>query len=362
MVERGLLEGAESGRGANGWQLVLGGMRSGQGMTLGLGYRRSDLFGDKLGFRTTFRGTPQLASMVDFELTFPELETEHALLNVYAKYENSPQIDFYGKGPDSAKRDRTSYRLESLSVSARAGYQLFRYLNAGVTTGLHGVHTGPGKRSGFPSTDEIFGEDAAAGLGQDTYFQSLGGYMYLDFRDRPSGPRSGGLYGIRYRQFSDRDLRRYSSRQIDYEAQHYIPYFNETRVIALRGVVTMTFENSGNTVPLYLQPKMGGNDSLRGFNRYRFYDKHAVLLSAEHRWHSFSGLDTAIFVDAGKVASRKADLDLTSLEVIGGFGFRFKMRESYFMRIDFAGGQEGFRFMWTFNDIFGVKKEGPLQF
>ena len=362
LIERGLLEGVTSGRGANGWQLVMGGMRSGQGMTVGLGYRRSDLFNDKLGFRTTFRGTPQLASLVDFELTFPKLKSERALLNVYAKYENSPQVDFYGKGPDSAKSDRTSYRLETRSVTAIAGYQLFRHLNAGVTTGLAGVHTGPGKRGGVPATDEIFDEESAAGLSQDTYFWMLGSFMYLDFRDWPTGPRSGGLYGMRFRQFSDRDLSRYSARQIDYEGQHYIPYFNKTRVIALRGVVTLTFENSGNTIPFYIQPKMGGNDSLRGFDRYRFYDKHALLLSAEHRWHSFSGLDMAIFVDAAKVASRKADLDLTDLRVTAGFGFRFKMRESYFMRIDFAGGQEGFRLMWTFNDIFGLKREGPLQF
>ena len=41
LSERGLNEGLESGRGANGIQLLFGGMRSGQGMSAGLGYRRS---------------------------------------------------------------------------------------------------------------------------------------------------------------------------------------------------------------------------------------------------------------------------------------------------------------------------------
>ena len=70
----------------------------------------------------------------------------------------------------------------------------------------------------------------------------------------------------------------------------------------------------------------------------------------------------AIFADAGKVASRKADLDLTKLEASYGFGFRFKLNEAYFMRIDFAGGREGFRFMWTFSDVFKVREQGSLQF
>ena len=64
----------------------------------------------------------------------------------------------------------------------------------------------------------------------------------------------------------------------------------------------------------------------------------------------------AIFVDAGKVVPRKADLDFTKFEVSYGLGFRFKLNEAYFMRIDLAAGREGFRFMWTFSD------RGPDRF
>jgi len=362
LVERGLLEGAQTGMGANGWQIVLGGMRSGQGFTVGLGYRRSDLFNDKLGFRTTFRGTLKWASLVDFQLTFPKLQTERAFLYLRAAYENSPQIDFYGKGPDSSEDDRTSYRLETAHFNVNAGYRLFGFLGLGITGSMVNVHTGPGKRGGVPSTDEIFDQDSAPGLGEDTYFANAGGFMFIDYLDRPQGPRSGGLYGFRARQFTDMDLEKFSFRQVDFEAQQYIPYFNKTRVIALRAMATLTFENSGNTIPFYAQPKVGGNNSLRGFQRYRFYDKHALVLTAEHRWHAFSGLDMAMFVDAGKVASRRADLDFTDLEVSYGFGFRFKLNEAYFMRIDVAGGQEGLRFMWTFSDVFKLREQGSLQF
>jgi len=363
LVERGLLEGAQTGMGANGWQVVMGGMRSGQGMTVGVGYRRSDLFKERLGFRTTFRGTIKLASLVDFQLFFPKLQTEQAFLNFSAKYENSPQIDFYGKGPDSSEDRSSSYRLETAAVNFNAGYELFGFLGLGVTGSMINVHTGPGKRGGFPTTEEEFvDQERPPGLGEDTYFGGFGGFMFIDYLDSRAGPRSGGLYGYRARQFTDLDRKQFSFRQVDFELQQYIPYFNKTRVIALRALATLTFENSGNTIPFYAQPKLGGNDSLRGFQRYRFYDKHALVLTAEHRWHAFSGLDMALFVDAGKVASRKADVDFNNLEVSYGFGFRFKLNEAYFMRIDFAGGREGLRFMWTFSDIFKVREQGALQF
>ncbi len=80
-VERGFLDGVTSGLGGgNGAQFVIGGMRSGQGLSLGVGYRRSDLLHDRFGFRATVRGTPELAWMADAQFYFPPLYTERGFL------------------------------------------------------------------------------------------------------------------------------------------------------------------------------------------------------------------------------------------------------------------------------------------
>ena len=57
-VTRGLLDGFKTGKGGNGPQFILGGMRSGQGASFGVGYRRSDIFHDNIGYRFTARGSP----------------------------------------------------------------------------------------------------------------------------------------------------------------------------------------------------------------------------------------------------------------------------------------------------------------
>ena len=123
----------------------------------------------------------------------------------------------------------------------------------------------------------------------------------------------------------------------------------------MRARAEITSEDEGSLIPFYLQPKLGGNDNLRGFERYRFYDNQLLIVSVEHRWHASSVLDMAVFVDAGKVAPRLADVDFSDLEWSAGMGFRFKVRDAYFMRIDFAGSREGFRWMWTFSDIFKTR-------
>ena len=109
-----------------------------------------------------------------------------------------------------------------------------------------------------------------------------------------------------------------------FELQQYIPYFNKNRVIAVRVLAEITSEEdpADSVIPFYLQPKLGGNDDLRGFQRYRFYDNQAIIVNVEHRWHSSSALDMAIFVDFGKVAPRLKDVDLSGFDWSAGIGFR----------------------------------------
>ena len=115
LVERGLYEGVRSGKGSYGWQIALGGMRSGQGMSVGGGYRFG-LWRDQLGVRTTARVTPQLAYLVDAQFDFQSLRSERFFLDLYTKYESSPQMDYYG--PDSLEENRTSYAYDTLGTDA----------------------------------------------------------------------------------------------------------------------------------------------------------------------------------------------------------------------------------------------------
>ena len=139
---------------------------------------------------------------------------------------------------------------------------------------------------------------------------------------------------MRFRQYFDRTLNKYDFRQAEFEFQQYIPYFNRTRVIAFRAAATISWRGEDKQVPVFFMPTVGGNDDLRSFARYRYYDSHAVFLSAEHRWYVFRGLDMAVFADAGKVIPRKADLDFSDLELSWGVGFRTRLHDQVIMRTD----------------------------
>jgi hypothetical protein len=165
LVERGFREGVEDGFGANGPQVVLGGMRSGHGMSFGVGYRKTDLWGERIGVRTTARMTINGAYMVDARLALQGLEFGRSFFNIYAKYEKSPRMDFYGLGPHSALGDRSSYLLEDVSTDAAVGVALADHWRVGLTLGYVSTDTGPGRRPNVPATTERFTPLEAPGIG-----------------------------------------------------------------------------------------------------------------------------------------------------------------------------------------------------
>jgi len=101
-----------------------------------------------------------------------------------------------------------------------------------------------------------------------------------------------------------------------------------------------------------MQPTLGGSDDLRGYRPYRFRDDNLLVMNAEYRWEIFSGLDMALFGDAGKVFARKSNFDLRNLESDAGFGFRFNARNQTFLRLDVGFSHEGFQVWVKFSNIF----------
>ncbi|MBA3270598.1 MAG: BamA/TamA family outer membrane protein, partial [Acidobacteria bacterium] len=146
----------------------------------------------------------------------------------------------------------------------------------------------------------------------------------------------------------------WSFRRTDLDLRQYLGFLADRRVIALRALVSSSHATGGSTgVPFYLMPTLGGNDTLRGFRNYRFRGPHALLFQAEYRWELWSGLDAALFYDAGKVALRRSDLNFSKLQDDYGVGFRFNTANGVVMRVDAAfGSPDGKHLHIVFGGVF----------
>jgi len=338
--------------GIAGFRLKLGGLVSGSGFAAGPEYLRRDLADGGVVVRGSVRASAKRYQLYDLELAFPKLAEQHAFVDLYAVHRNYPRIDYYGPGPESRKSGRSNFRLEDTAYEVTAGVKPVERLRLGGTAGYLAVNVGPGGDSRFVSTEKIYSQAGTPGIDQQADFWRGGVFAQYDWRDNPGGPRRGGNYLLRYSRYSDRRQQVQSFGRLDLEVQQYVPFFNERRVIALRAKSVLTDDSGRRQVPFYLQPTLGGSEDLRGFRPFRFYDDHMMVFNAEYRWETFSGMDAAVFADAGKVFHRRQQWNLKDLESSVGFGLRFNVQNSVFMRIDVGFSHEGFQVWVKFNNVF----------
>jgi outer membrane protein assembly factor BamA len=356
-IERNrILDRAKSG--LNGLRLKWGGLPSGGGFAIGPEYVRDDLLRGQMNFRTSAVVSTKVYQKYDFNFRLPKLVNNHLFVDFYTAHRNYPQMQFYGSGPDSLKGQRSNYRLEDTTSDVTLGLRPFKGLTLGGGAGYVWTNVGPGTSRIYISTEQQFTPAQAPGINQQTDFFRYGGFAQIDYRDDPLGPRKGGNYLVQYTWYDDRKLRLFDFRRLDVTLEQYVPFFNKRRVFAFRARTVLTDTGAGNVIPFYMQPTLGGGNDLRGFRPFRFSDKNSADLTAEYRWEAFSGLDMALFFDAGKVFTRRGELNFANMETCGGFGFRFNIRNRTFIRMDFAWSHEGLQFWFKFNDVFRPRRVG----
>jgi outer membrane protein assembly factor BamA len=336
--------------GVKGFRIKFGALVSGSGLAAGPQYSRPDLAKDNIAFRVLGQLSTHKYQLYDADLLFPRLLNDKAFAGVSGTYLNYPQVNFYGIGPNSRKDGRSNYLLEKTSVDVSAGVRPLPHLRISGRGEYARFNVGPGRDSRF--ADAAVSYPDVPGMLQQTNFLIAGPVVEVDYRDRPGAPAKGGYYTAEYLLYDDQKLGLHQFRRLNAEVQQYFPFLNRTHVLVLRGRTELTYPGSNQLIPFYVQPNLGGGDDLRGFRPFRFYDNNSIVYSAEYRWSVSSGLDMALFGDAGKVFPTHSQLNFAHLRTDAGLGFRLKGRDAVFMRLDVALSNEGFQIWLKFRNAF----------
>lgn len=347
--------------GWHGFHPVFGGLPTGSG--LGLGFRFIDESvgeiyvdpddPDRLDVAWGAVGSFKGYITSDVEIVYHDIRGSSLGIAGRARYQRFPQEDFFGLGPGSRAEDRASYLVEDFEAGAEVFWERPSWLRVGAGFARLDVNTGPGKDERFPSVEEVFTAAEVPGLEQQPDYWRTSGFVEVDLRDHPLNPRQGGYYAVRTAHYDQRAGDGLDFRSYQVDLQQYFPFFNKHRVVAVRAHTMLTDADSGEAVPFFLQPDLGGNDTLRGFPQRRFRAPNSVLLTAEYRWEAWIGLDMALFVDTGKVFDDRSDIvDLDDYEIAYGLGFRFNTAEGVFLRTDIAKSSEGLKAYFVFDHVF----------
>lgn len=333
-----------------GWFAQIGGVSEGNGFTLGGGYRQPTPIGV---VTTRALGSLRQSYLGSVEARRPILPREAGFVAVTLTRRHEAAQRYFGLGPDSDVGAQSSFGLSATSLEVTTGVKVTSWLTGTASVGyLNPDVTESSETRRFRDTRLAFDDPAAPGLSFQPSFVTSQIAAVIDTRDT-TNPRRGGFYQASLRRYSDRDGGHYGFTGTRIDLQQFIPFWNESRVLALRVLADHTDGLGEGQVPFYLMPTLGGARLLRGYDRQRYRDRSLLLLSAEYRYEVNPFLMAALFYDAGQVAPDWTDFRASDLRDAYGIGFRFGYSSAVALRSDIVfGGEDPVRLILGFTTSF----------
>ncbi len=336
-------------------------------ISIGPGYRRW-FGGDRVVADASAAVSWRSYQMARARIEVTNLARSRIAIGSEVKWQDFTQNTYFGQGPDSTESDRSEYRTKSLNAIGYTNIRPAKWLTLGARGGWLRSPSllEPAGRflRGNPSTADVFPGETAFALVDQPDFMHGELSLTADTRDQPSHPHNGGLYRGAWTRFSDRDGGQFSFQRFEAEGAHFVVTADSRVTLAVHGWLVASDTAEGREIPFYLMPSLGGNNTLRAFAPYRFHDRHFVLANAELRLSLLAHVDVVLFMDAGNVATRMADLNLDKRSV--GVGLRVHSGTATFGRLDIAGGVEGWRVFLSTSDPLHLsrlsRRTAPIPF
>jgi hypothetical protein len=316
--------------------LRFGGIYPSAGFAGGLGYRHA---AGHARLNVSGAYSERAYKGAEASLNFPELAGEKLEIETRVRWTDATQVPFYGVGNESTKDARVNYGLELFDAGALVTLKPVPWyrIGGGIALRVSEDRAGTGSR---PSIETL--PSPPPSLFSEARYTQMQVVTAIDWRESRGYTRRGGLYSIAWNDFKDAGDA-FSFYRIDAEIQQTIPLLKEHWVLAFRGLLRTTEARDGQSIPYYMLPTLGGARFHRGYSDFRFQDRHVLLLSGEYRWIPSRVIDMALFVDSGRVAPERRDLDFDDLKTAYGIGFRVHGPNFTPFRLDVAHGDEGFR-------------------
>jgi hypothetical protein len=311
-----------------------GDFRQGAGFPLGVAFTmpamRSGLWKTEAAWSTN--NFKQAHTMLEL----PPLAGGHLNIIGDAKWNDAPDLGFFGVSNFSSRQSQTRYGLRGAEAGLQINADAYRWLRFGAGASFIGTHSD--KKRG-----PAFAEEDLPGAGARVDLIDARVSAAIDTRESPGYTRRGGFYGAVLHRYQDPDGK-YTFNRTELDARQFFPILHENWILALQGRAAVTKAAGNRAVPFFMLPYVGGSDTLPGYDAYRFTDRNSLLLRSELRWTASPLLDMAVFFGEGKVAPRVEDLDLHHLHSNVGIGARFHGPSFTALRLEITHSVEGWHF------------------
>jgi len=264
-------------------------------------------------------------------------------LYVKGTYYKDSTFRFFGLSEKSPEDGETNYSNVEFAPEAKLGYYLPHNLTLSLRERFRWVSIARGKLDTLP-----YIQDTYRGLDGVTGGAALNNRLSLTYDSCAGGicPTDGWLATV-YGEANLGFTRTRAYTRVGADVKKYFAMGADGRFIT---VVKGAFELTGGShVPFFERSTIGGENTLRGYGRYRFIDDGFVLINVEERIRLFrlylygvwSDWEVAPFVDMGRVYSSFAHAPLKGYKINPGVGFRAIVEPNVVGRVDLGLSDEG---------------------
>jgi hypothetical protein len=265
----------------------------------------------------------------------------YTVFNLYAQSISLNKIYYYGLGPNTPKTGQSVFAMQQTITGANAIVPIVPKLSLALLGEVNGraVSIQGNHHESAPSIDHVYTEATAPGLTHQPAFLQFG--EGLRFQPTLFNNHWQIDYLVSFQQFlgSHSSFHRYTEDltwtfPIYRNGGSYGPKdsngpdecgvkcpsitTNRTGSIAVQLFITGSIPSSGNAVPFYFQPTLGGSDLngntwLGSYNDYRFRAPNAMVLRGTFEHSIWGPLGFVFSADQGKVAFKRGDLGYNHL-------------------------------------------------
>jgi hypothetical protein len=281
---------------------------------------------------------------------------KRSMISTRLRWQDAPKLPLFQEGPDSPNRHLT-IGMTKTEWSAFLRTTLAPHIALTVGSGAEGYKSSGRWADLEEALLKLGAVPEAPGLASRPWYVRSFVSASNDTRFSPEYTRTGRLLEAGLYHYNDFHDETWSYQRYDLAAVQYIPTFRTddptadvTKPRRYKGALSLfarawySYTGTGQDVPFYLMPYLGGGDYLRGYSSYRFHDRNALLLGTEYRYAVHKMLDVAVLIEGGTVASEPMGLSLGKLAPSVAFGVRAHSKTSGLLRLDVAHGRDGFKF------------------
>ena len=320
-------------------------MGFGSGFGGGIGFHHFNLFHDNFKASGYYQIHINMNQEAKFDIRKPDAfywNDRPVEYKFWSKFIRHHVTDFFGVGIESSDKVSAKYGLDQVRWGGYIGTEFLD--NIWVKLYLEGIWDNSRAGKDGPNVTNVFPRSELEAYGRQLIYMVPTMEFVRDTRDSDVVPEHGGYQKAFYSRYQGLNTNKYDYCELGFDVAQFFHAMLDRHVFVLR-ISGVYQPQSGDGIPFYHLLRLDMNTPLRGFDYGRFADRGRYIFNAEYRFPVWQFIDGQFFFDAGRTFHDLSDISFKHIKYDGGIGIRIRTDEFLLMRLQFAYGGEGPKFL-----------------